>query len=109
MDRRLLWIVSAALGAVTVVFTSFALIAVLAWGLLLVPLVLRGDRLVALSGAVTGFGAVWTTLIGSEWTSSSADTRAFWLAVGVVPLVVGCGSLALLLTGRLVTAARRSS
>jgi hypothetical protein len=94
MDRRLLWVPSALLGAVTIVFTSFALLGVIAWAFLLIPLVRRGG-LVALSGVLTGFGALWSFLILLKWTSSSLDTRAGWLVVGLVPLAIGLVLLAI--------------
>ena len=71
--------------------TSFGLVAASAFLLLAVPWILRADRVVALSGLLTGFGAFWTFLVARQFASGAAtDNAAFWLAVGVVPLVLGC-------------------
>ncbi len=94
-DRRLLWVISAAFGAVAIVFTSFSLLALVAWVLLLVPWVLRGGR-VALSGVLVGFGALWSFLMWRQLTSPyPADNAVGWTIVGVLPLVLGLALLGL--------------
>ena len=99
MDRRLLWITTAALGAAATLMTSFGLIAALVFLLLVVPLVLRGDRVVALSGLLTGFGALWSLLMARQLDSGgTTDNAAFWVVVGVVPLVIGCALVVLIAT-----------
>ncbi|HEX7950137.1 MAG TPA: hypothetical protein VF494_07295 [Candidatus Limnocylindrales bacterium] len=92
MNRLLLWITTAILGVTAVLMTSLGLIALLAALLLAVAVVLRADhRVVALSGLLTGFGALWSVLmagqLGSEGTTNNV---AFWTAVGIVPLALGC-------------------
>jgi hypothetical protein len=96
MNRLLLWITTAVLGAVATLMTSFGLTAALVFLLLAVPLILRGDRVVALSGLLTGFGAFWTFLVARQLASgATTDNAAFWLAVGVVPLALGCALIVL--------------
>jgi hypothetical protein len=91
MNRLLLWITTAVLGAVATLMTSFGLVAALLFLLLAVPLILRGDRVVALSGLLSGFGAFWSVLMARQFASgATTDNAAFWVAVGVVPLVLGC-------------------
>ena len=64
--------------------------------LLALPLILRGDPLVALSGLLIGFGGLWLALlarqVASGGTSSDIDG---WILVGAAPLLIGV--LALLL------------
>jgi len=62
---------------------------------LALPLIVRGDHAVALSGLLTGFGAFWSFLMARQFASGGTlDDAQFWTAVGVVPLVIGCALLA---------------
>jgi hypothetical protein len=54
---------------------SFGLLAVLLCLLLTVPLILRGDRAVGLSGLLTGFGAFWSFLMARQVASGRNDRR----------------------------------
>lgn len=91
MNRPLLWITMAVVGVTAVLMTSFGLIGFLATLVLAIVLVLRGDRLVALSGLLTGFGLFWSVLMAGQVGSDGAtDNFSFWIAVGIVPLVLGC-------------------
>ena len=91
MNRPLLWITTAILGVTAVLMTSFGLMAFLATLLLAVPLILRGDHVVALSGLLTGFGAFWSFLMAGQLGSDGmTDNAGFWIAFGIVPLVLGC-------------------
>ena len=91
MNRLLLWITTAILGAAATLMTSFGLVAALLFLLLAVPLVLRAEHVVALSGLLTGFGAFWSFLMARQFASGgTTDNSDFWLAVGLVPLVLGC-------------------
>ena len=91
MNRLLLWITTAVLGVTATLMTSFGLLAALLVLLLAVPLILRGDHVVALSGLLTGFGAFWSFLMAGQFASDGAtDNAGFWIAVGIVPLVLGC-------------------
>jgi apolipoprotein N-acyltransferase len=88
-DRRLLWVISAAFGAVAIAFASFALLALVAWVLLLVPWIGRGGR-AALSGVLVGFGALWSFLMWRQLTSQyPGDDSLAWTLLGVLPLVFG--------------------
>ncbi len=90
MSRWLLWITTAVLGAAATLMTSFGLLAAILFLLLAVPLVIRGDRLVALSGLLTGFGGFWSLLMARQLSSGGTlDNATFWIAVGVVPLAIG--------------------
>jgi apolipoprotein N-acyltransferase len=91
-DRRLLWAVSAAFGAAAIPFTSFSLLAVVAWVLLLIPWVVRGGHL-ALSGVLVGFGAPWSLLMWRQLTQGPGDNALGWTLVGVLPLVLGLALL----------------
>lgn len=57
---------------------------------LTVPLVLRGARVVALSGLLTGFGGSWLFMMDRQFASGGRlDNADVWSAVGTVPLVIG--------------------
>jgi hypothetical protein len=98
MNRLLLWITTAVLGAAAAILSgSFGLLVAFVFLLLTVPLILRGDRAVALSGLLTGFGAFWSVLMAGQFASAgTTDNAAFWIAVGGVPLVVGCALIVLI-------------
>jgi hypothetical protein len=110
MNRVLLWITAAVLGAAATLMTSFGLLAVVIFLPLAVPLIVRGDRLVALSGLLTGFGALWLFFMARQSaTGGTLDNAQLWTAVGVVPLVIGCVALALVVvreSRRSITAGR---
>ena len=74
MNRLLLWITTAILGAAATLMTSFALVAALLFLLLAVPLVLRAEHVVALSGLLTGFGAFWSFLMARQFASARRPT-----------------------------------
>jgi hypothetical protein len=77
MNRLTLWVTAAFSGGIVVLMTSLGLIASLSILLLAVLLALRSrDRAVAVSGVLTGFGAIWSFLMVGQ--------------AGIVPLVVGC-------------------
>ena len=106
------WALSVLFGVVAPLFTSLGLlIAMLAIGTI-VAIAVRHAGLLGLSGVLTGFGACWTVLVlRIPATGGSLDNLAFWLAVGLVPLVVGLAALAattlLRLRGFPPTGARR--
>jgi hypothetical protein len=102
INRLLLWITAAVLGAAATVMSSFGLIAVLLMALLVTPLVLRSDRALALSGLLMGFGALWTLLVARQLaTGAATDDAQVWAAVGIVPVLVGSALLALVALRRL--------
>ena len=80
----------ALLGVVGTLLTSFGPIVALLFLLLATPLIVRGDHLVALSGLLTGFGGSWSFLMARQSASGGVTDNAGWVAVGVVPLVLGC-------------------
>jgi hypothetical protein len=92
VNRLVLWVIAALAGGIAILSVSLGLITFLVTLLLLVLLALRSrSSNVAMSGLLTGFGAVWSCLIAGQLTSEGAtDNAGFWLAVGVVPLIVGC-------------------
>jgi hypothetical protein len=52
---------------------------------------MRGDRIVALSGLLAGFGGAWSLLLARQFASGGRlEGAPFWVAVGVVPLALGC-------------------
>jgi len=73
LNRYLLWITTATLGAVATLVTGIGgLFAGIVFLLLALPLVVRGNTAVALSGLLMGFGALWLLLMGGQ--SSSGNT-----------------------------------
>ena len=96
VDPGLLWITTFVLGAVATVMTVFGPLAAFLTLLIAVPVIVRRPHLVALSGLLTGFGGVWTYLLVRVFNSGGIqDNGTFWLAVGLVPLVIGLTMLAL--------------
>jgi hypothetical protein len=102
MSRLGLWLGGAIVAAAAIVVSAFGLLPMLLTFLLAVPLINRPAGSVALCGLLTGFGGLWLFLIAAETASGGVfDDAEFWVAVGVVPLVVGLGLLAgLLVRGR---------
>lgn len=91
LNPLLLWFTSAVLGMAGAVLTgSFGLGAALVALVLATPLVLRGDRLVALSGLLIGFGGLWLLLLATQLASGGqlSDARR-WIVVGAAPLAIG--------------------
>ena len=93
----LLWFAAAGIGMTAALLSgSLGLGAAAITVLLALPLILRGDPLVALSGLLIGFGGLWLALlarqVASGGTSSDIDG---WILVGAAPLLIGV--LALLL------------
>lgn len=97
MNRYLLWITTATLGAVATLVTGIGgLFAGIVFLLLALPLVVRGNTAVALSGLLMGFGALWLLLMGGQFSSGNTlDNAQFWTEVGIVPLVSGFAFLAI--------------
>jgi hypothetical protein len=88
------WTLGAGLGVLVILSTVFGLIPAILIGLLMIPISRRlGGTPVA--GALTGFGALWLVLVLAQARSGGVlENAAFWIAVGVVPLVVGCAATA---------------
>ncbi|MEX1173123.1 MAG: hypothetical protein WEG56_10990 [Chloroflexota bacterium] len=87
------------MGAAATLMTSFGLLAAILFLLLAVLLILRGDHVVALSGLLTGFGAFWSFLMARQLASGgTTDNAELWIALGVVPLVLGCALTVLIAT-----------
>jgi len=93
MNRALLWVTCVVFGAAeTLLLGSFGMLFGAVFVVLLVPLVVRGDRLVALSGLLLGFGGLWLLLMANQFaTGGSLDNAATWVMVGAVPLAIGVG------------------
>ena len=96
MSKPVIWILSLVAGAVAAFLSG--LLGWFAIGLVLflfVPAFLRPIRLIALSGLLTGFGALWLLLLGNQARSGAEVNGAgFWAMVGVVPLALGLATLA---------------
>jgi hypothetical protein len=57
---------------------------------LTIPLILRGDRLVAISGICIGFGGLWLAALAGQFASGGVlDAAQMWILIGAVPLAVG--------------------
>lgn len=97
VNPMLLWLTSAVLGmAVALLTGSFGLGAALIALVLAMPLVLRGDRLVALSGLLIGFGGLWSLLLASQIASGGhTSDPGRWIFAGVATLGFGSVLLAL--------------
>jgi hypothetical protein len=94
MNRTLLWLVGFLLAAAIILASVLTLTLALLVALLAIPLARRRDGRVGLSGLLTGFGANWLFLIANESGSGGTlDNAAFWVAVGVVPLIAGLAIL----------------
>lgn len=74
MNRVLLWITTAVLGASATLITSIGgLLGSVLFLLLATPLIVRGDHAVALSGLLMGFGAIWSLLLAQARGRGDAD------------------------------------
>jgi large-conductance mechanosensitive channel len=94
MNRLMLWPVGVLLAVAVILASALGLMFAVLVALLAIPLIRRKDGRVGLSGLLTGFGAVWLLLIANESVSGGTlDNAAFWVAVGVVPLVAGVAIL----------------
>jgi uncharacterized membrane protein len=105
VDRPLLWVTMAVLGIVVAVLWGVGgpFVAGL-FALLTLPLITRADRLVAVSGLVLGFGAIWLLLMARQALSGGAlDAEAAWVVVGALPLTVGIVALAAAIGRRVAT------
>lgn len=91
MNRSLLWVTSVVFGAAeTLLLGSFGLLFGTVFVVLMVPLVVRGDHLVVLSGLLLGFGGLWLLLMANQLaTSGSLDNATTWTMVGAVPFAIG--------------------
>lgn len=91
MNRSLLWATSVVFGAAeSVLLGSFGLLFGAVFVVLMVPLVVRGDRLVALSGLLLGFGGLWLLFMANQLAAGGAlDNAATWALVGAVPFAIG--------------------
>jgi hypothetical protein len=90
VSRSKLWFLGAMLGILTVLAAVFALTAAIVVGLLVIPLARKPGGPAAVSGLLTGFGALWLLLMVAESSSGGQlDNATFWAAVGAVPLAIG--------------------
>jgi hypothetical protein len=90
MNPVLLWVTTVVLGLAASLLVGIGGVIGFAFIVLAAPLVLRGHRAVALSGLLTGFGGSWLFMVKRQFASGGRlDNADFWLAVGIVPLVIG--------------------
>lgn len=102
MNRLLLWITTSVLGAAAALIMGIGGLLGSLLLLLALPLVVRGDHTVALSGLLTGFGALWSYGLTRQLeTGGTLDDAQFWTALGLIPLVVGGILLALVVAREL--------
>lgn len=95
MKPALLWITGAVLGMAAAAVTAILGVGagVIAF-MLTVPLILRGDRLVVISGLLIGFGGIWLAALGGQLASGGVpDAAQQWILVGAVPLAIGVVAL----------------
>ena len=97
MSPTVLWLACAVLGmAAALLSGSLGLGAALIALLLATPIVLRGDRLAAVSGLLVGFGALWLALLATQGASGGTTAQIEgWILVGAAPLAIGLIAFAL--------------
>jgi hypothetical protein len=100
MTRPLLFLLTVVLGAATsLIVGSFGPLFGGAFALAIAPLLVPG-RILAIAGALIGFGSGWTALIALQLGRGGASGNdTTWLAMGIVALVVGLGFLGVSLAG----------
>ena len=91
MRPPLLWVTGAVLGMAAATVTAILGVGADAIALVLtVPLILRGDRLVAISGIFIGFGGLWLAALGGQFASGGVlDAAQQWILVGALPVAIG--------------------
>jgi hypothetical protein len=90
MNPVLLWVTTVVLGLAASLLVGVGGVLGFVFVVLAGALVLRGARLVALSGLLTGFGGSWLFMMERQFASGGRlDNADFWLAIGTVPLVIG--------------------
>jgi hypothetical protein len=91
----LLWVAAAVFGMAAATVTAILGLGAGAIALVLtIPLILRGDRMVAISGISIGFGGLWLAALGGQFASGGAlDAVQMWILVGAVPLAIGIAAL----------------
>jgi hypothetical protein len=95
MSRPFLWLAGVVVSVIAILAAAFGPYGIFLAMLLAIPFVRRPDGRVALSGLLTGFGAIWLILLARESSSGGVlDNPVFWVAVGVVILLAGLGLLA---------------
>lgn len=108
MKAPLLWVTTAVLGMAAA--TATAILGVGAGAIafvLMVPFILRGDRLVAVSGLFIGFGGLWLAALAGQFAAGGGvDAAGQWILVGAVPLAIGLLALGVR-TARAVSGPRR--
>lgn len=100
-NRGLLWFTTLVIGLATALLASQGIGALLLALVLAAPLIIWGDRMVAISGLLIGFGALWSAGMARQLAAGARlDEYAFWVALGTIPLVVGLGLLVIVLWRR---------
>ena len=91
MNPVLLWTTAAVLGTAAAMVTGvLGLGATVIAVFLSVPLVLRADSLLAISGLLIGFGGLWLALLAWQTeTGASLPDGGLWMVVGAAPLATG--------------------
>jgi hypothetical protein len=95
MSRPFLWLAGVMVSVIAILGAAFGPYGILLALLLAIAFVRRRDGRVALSGLLTGFGAIWLILLARQASSGGVlDDAIFWIAVGVVILLSGLVLLA---------------
>jgi len=95
MSRPFLWLAGVVVSVIAILAAAFGPYGILLAMLLAIPFVRQRDGRVALSGLLTGFGAIWLILLAQQASSGGVlENAVFWIAVGVVFLLAGLGLLA---------------
>jgi hypothetical protein len=94
MSRLLLWITTALLGVAAIFMTSFLGPATFPLLAVAVIVMVKVDRLVALSGLMLGFGGSSLLLLANQLSSGGTLEQATsWVIMGIVPIAIGLLSL----------------
>ncbi len=94
MSRLLLWITTALLGVVALFMTSFLGPPVLPLLTVALIVMVRADRVVAVSGLLIGYGGFWLLLLAGQASSGGTlEDGPIPVAFGAVLVVVGLVAL----------------
>ena len=85
MSRTLLWLAGLGVSVIAILAAAFGPYGIALASLLVVPFVRRPDGRVALSGLLTGFGAIWLMLL--TWQHPYATNDGCMTLLGGTPHV----------------------
>lgn len=94
MRRWRYWVSGSAVGAVAALLTGFGLMSTLPLLTVALIVMVKEQRLVAVSGLMIGFGGSWLLLLANQLSSGGTLEHATsWVIVGIVPVAIGLVAL----------------